>query len=140
MCCRITCTFVLQQKLLVSPIQPSTVPEAQNIPEMFVGWTHSCSFSGLVTSILRIASCHTVPDPLYSRAWPLSPQTGSEPVWASAFPRHSLCQRVRESDLKTASHAQRNHPTHEAVKLLWAWICGQVTQLESSPDKKEKCV
>lgn len=136
MCCRITRTFVLQQKLLVSPIQPSTVPEAQNIPEMFVGWTHSCSFSGLVTSILRIASCHTVPDPLYSQAWPLSPQTGSEPVWASAFPRHSLCQRVRESDLKTASHAQRNHPTHKAVKLLWAWICGQVTQLESSPDKK----
>lgn len=136
MCCRITHTFVLQQKVLVSPIQPSTVPEAQNIPEMFVGWTHSCSLSGLVTSILRIASCHTVPDPLYSRAWPLSPQTGSEPVWASAFPRHSPCQRVRESDLKTASHAQRNHPTHEAVKLLWAWICGQVTQLESSPDKK----
>ena len=70
MCGRITCTFVLQQKLLVSPIQPSTVPEAQNIPEMFVGWTHSHSFSGLVTSILRIASCHTVPDPTYSRAWP----------------------------------------------------------------------
>ena len=69
-----------------------------------------------------------------------SPQTGSEPVWASAFPRQSLRQRVRESDLKTASHAQRNHPTHEAVKILWAWICGQVTQLESSPDKKEKCV
>lgn len=140
MCCWITRTFVLQQKLLVSPIQPSTVPEAQNIPEMSVGWTHSYSFSGLVTSILRIPSCHTVPDPLYSRAWPLSPQTGSEPVWASAFPRQSLRQRVRESDLKMASHTQRNHPTREAVKRLWAWICGQVTQLELSPDKKEKCV
>lgn len=59
---------------------------------------------------------------------------------AGAFPGHRLCQRVPESDLSMASRAQRNRLTQKAYKSTPAWVCGQATQLESSPNRKEKHV
>lgn len=91
----------------------------ENIPEMFVGWTHSRFLAGLVTSVLgmTIKVLLTYFIPRHSIPW-----MGSEPTWPGAFPGHRLRQRVRESDLSTAGCAQRNHLTQKAYKPTRAWI------------------